>query len=633
MLSLASAAKWFLFFNLEYYHPEAMKFNSGILLCLLLFFTGQFLCRAQGSSCENLEPFCAGSEELVFENSNPFNGGLPQAEEGPAYQCLETQPYPAWFFLQIEDDGDLSFTISQFQNADGTGAQLDVDFIIWGPFSREDPYCDYSLLTTANQIDCSYEPDAVEQMDIPNAEKDQVYVVMITNFEEEPGYISLQQNNSGEPGAGSTDCTILESALGEDRNVCGEDQIILDGTTEGARNYEWSVYNEVTEEYDVLQGQTRPTLTVTENGNYRLVVTDEFGEGAAEDDVNVTFYDEPVAASPELLKVCPADTASVDLRVLEEEIKQGNSEREDYFVEFYENEEDMGNSVPVSNPSSFSISEDRSLLARVIGEESGCASEAVEVSLEIVEFPDFLLPETSVICLNANGELQNSVQFGRNLGNYQYEWTLDGQAVSTDPVMNFSGVPQGENLVLVLTDPETACTKEVSTQLELISAPSEVQVEISGDNFSQGYQVNARALGEGNAEFEYRLDNRNWQDSGEFRDVPPGEHRVTAREKNGCGEKTSESFLLLGYPHFFSPNGDGYNDTWRISSNDQVRVKELQIFDRYGKLLKQLAPQGVWDGTYNGREMPAADYWFKLEYEDLGTGEMRKFKANFSLVR
>jgi gliding motility-associated-like protein len=36
---------------------------------------------------------------------------------------------------------------------------------------------------------------------------------------------------------------------------------------------------------------------------------------------------------------------------------------------------------------------------------------------------------------------------------------------------------------------------------------------------------------------------------------------------------------------------------------------KLYVFDRYGKLLKQLYPNGPWDGTYNGQPMPADDYF------------------------
>jgi gliding motility-associated-like protein len=58
----------------------------------------------------------------------------------------------------------------------------------------------------------------------------------------------------------------------------------------------------------------------------------------------------------------------------------------------------------------------------------------------------------------------------------------------------------------------------------------------------------------------------------------------------------------------------------------------IYVFDRMGKLLKQLTPDGDgWDGNYHGAPMPASDYWFLVEYEE--NGMMKKFKSHFSLKR
>ena len=103
-----------------------------------------------------------------------------------------------------------------------------------------------------------------------------------------------------------------------------------------------------------------------------------------------------------------------------------------------------------------------------------------------------------------------------------------------------------------------------------------------------------------------------------FGDVPPGNHVISVREINGCGITSSESFFLIGYPRFFTPNSDGYNDTWNLINNGTINIKSLYVFDRYGKLIKQLNPntQEGWDGNYNGKAMPADDYWFRVEFVD-----------------
>jgi gliding motility-associated-like protein len=56
------------------------------------------------------------------------------------------------------------------------------------------------------------------------------------------------------------------------------------------------------------------------------------------------------------------------------------------------------------------------------------------------------------------------------------------------------------------------------------------------------------------------------------------------------------------------------------------------LFDRYGKLLKQMSTVGDgWDGTYNSAEMPSTDYWFKINYKE--NGQFKEFKSHFSLKR
>jgi gliding motility-associated-like protein len=55
----------------------------------------------------------------------------------------------------------------------------------------------------------------------------------------------------------------------------------------------------------------------------------------------------------------------------------------------------------------------------------------------------------------------------------------------------------------------------------------------------------------------------------------------------------------------------------------------IYIFDRYGKLLKQLSPQSLgWDGAFNGEDLPSNDYWFYVKLQD-----GRIFKSHFTLKR
>ncbi len=134
------------------------------------------------------------------------------------------------------------------------------------------------------------------------------------------------------------------------------------------------------------------------------------------------------------------------------------------------------------------------------------------------------------------------------------------------------------------------------------------------------------------ANYLYQMDSGPFQISPLFENVASGLHSITVNDVNGCSALTDDNVLVIGYPKYFTPNGDNYNDTWNIPSlSDQLNPR-IYIFDRYGKLLKDISPLGLgWDGTYIGQPMPADDYWFTVEYVEQSI--IKKYKSHFSLKR
>jgi gliding motility-associated-like protein len=147
---------------------------------------------SQGNSCANADPFCtqAGANFPASVNTT--------AQSGPNYGCLATQPNPAWYYLQIGTSGNI--TIGLTNNAGG-GSAVDIDFALWGPFTSATGGC----LPTANPIDCSYDPQASETVQINNAVVGQFYLLLITNYANVPTNINAAQTGGG----GATDCSIL----------------------------------------------------------------------------------------------------------------------------------------------------------------------------------------------------------------------------------------------------------------------------------------------------------------------------------------------------------------------------------------------------------------------------------------
>mgnify|MGYP003529237266 FL=1 len=127
------------------------------------------------------------------------------------------------------------------------------------------------------------------------------------------------------------------------------------------------------------------------------------------------------------------------------------------------------------------------------------------------------------------------------------------------------------------------------------------------------------------------MDNGYFQSSNFFTNVSVGEHKIVVKDSEGCGEIIG--FVnTIDYPKFFTPNGDGYNDTWNISTLGNQPNAKISIFDRYGKLIQQIRPSGAgWNGSYNGKNLPSTDYWFVVNYAE--SGEEKIFRAHFTLKR
>jgi gliding motility-associated-like protein len=117
--------------------------------------------------------------------------------------------------------------------------------------------------------------------------------------------------------------------------------------------------------------------------------------------------------------------------------------------------------------------------------------------------------------------------------------------------------------------------------------------------------------------------------------VPPAGttiYTVTGTDDNGCTATDALTVLVeycLDIPGGISPNGDNSNDTWTINGLDQYPDVKVLIFDRWGqKVFTGDATNPTWNGTYEGKELPTADYYYIIE---LGNGE--KFNGVVTLKK
>ncbi len=265
------------------------------------------------------------------------------------------------------------------------------------------------------------------------------------------------------------------------------------------------------------------------------------------------------------------------------------------------------------------------------------------LTLQVDPIPAFDMDDLYTICINTNGtEVISAPLMDTGLSStlYGFEWTEAGDP-STILSNGSSYAPQvAGTYTVVVTDLANGCTS-TDTAVVQLSSPPTVTATVATEAFADNHTIEVTAIGDGAAMFEFSMDNGPWvsnepnTNTYTFSNVPFGEHVVQARDINGCGV-ASDMVLVMDYPLFFTPNNDGYNDTWQVFGIENQLDAKIFIYDRYGKLLKQLSPTGPgWDGTYNGELMPSSDYWFTIDYRELGESEgaQKQFKAHFSLKR
>ena len=160
-------------------------------------------------------------------------------------------------------------------------------------------------------------------------------------------------------------------------------------------------------------------------------------------------------------------------------------------------------------------------------------------------------------------------------------------------------------------------------------------ISITASNISNDFdsnQIISVAASGGSGNYEFQLDGGSWQSNSIFEYVTGcEEHIVVARDIDGCIFETQTSVMIMDYPKFFTPNGDGYNDTWNIKCLRENPVAKISVFDRFGKLIISFSPrENSWDGRFNGQLLPGSDYWFVAEYLN-NNGIQATFRSHFSL--
>lgn len=248
----------------------------------------------ENDSCHTSFPFCTNSI-YTFPA-----GTFTQSQSGPQYNCLSTQPNPAWYHLRILDPGPITIFME-------SSPLRDIDFCLWGPY--DDPILPCPMtntpggLTNNKVVSCSYSPNPTEYATIQNGQPGQYYILIITNYSNQPCNITFQKT----AGSGTTDCTILPPPATSNSPLCVGENLQLTAALVGGAQYHWTgpagfISN--------VQNPQIPNVQHSNAGTYSLTITVD-GQTSDPTTTEVTVFDPPVGTLSGAASICKGDSAQI----------------------------------------------------------------------------------------------------------------------------------------------------------------------------------------------------------------------------------------------------------------------------------------------------------------------------------
>jgi gliding motility-associated-like protein len=416
-------------------------------------------------------------------------------------------------------------------------------------------------------------------------------------------------------------------SLGSDQTVCFGGTTVLDaGLTGSANTYEWF------KDGGTTAIGSNSTLEVTTAGQYSVLATLAAG-CVAKGTINIA-YKNPVLKS---LTQCgdSSGNATFDLTTLTTEIATGTTE----VVEYYESVVELQNQTPRITSTANYNSVSKTIYAKITN-SIGCVNVA-QITLQVL----VTAPAVQKLLFCDNDAIQDGIRvidLFKEVNPFispavitpliveGYYLTANDAAIKQNALPTNFTTAANQQTLFVRVENRVNCHGIFEIQLTItIYNPAvagiikgTVVTEFSGENNS----ILVETIVEGN--FEYSLDGITFQSNPLFTNTSAGIFTAFVRDNTSCGLSFTTVYVL-DYPRFFTPNGDGFNDVWLINNLAAFPNSTINIFNRFGKLLKQFnSPSQGWNGIFNGEALPSDDYWFTLNIED-----REVIKGHFSLKR
>ncbi|WP_242800969.1 DUF7948 domain-containing protein [Chryseobacterium aahli] len=250
---------------------------------------------------------------------------------------------------------------------------------------------------------------------------------------------------------------------------------------------------------------------------------------------------------------------------------------------------------PITNPSNYTLNIGSTIINVRVSTAEGCFKDVV-LELNLNPKPIVILPEDFDFC---RGKIV-TLDAGSGFASYLWSTGATSQTITISTPGNY----------WVQVTNSFGCQNTDDIELSYSVLGEIVAVNITNNSATVMMSL------PGN--YEYSLDNQNWQNSNVFSNLSLGEYKVYVRTKSGCiiGEK---SFSIFNIPNMISPNGDGTNDKWRIAGLENYSGTEILVYDRKGLIVfKQTISKKPfeWDGKYNSAPLATGNYWYTIKVSD-----------------
>lgn len=409
--------------------------------------------------------------------------------------------------------------------------------------------------------------------------------------------------------------------------------ILIEGTCE---NMPTHFELDVTDEFDSVvwdfgdgsptSTEPEPVHTYTQAGDYPVMATIERDGDTSVVSIIATIHATPVANdAPDLASCDPENDGTATFTLSDNDIAVlGGQDGAQFTIEYFASlEAAEAGEEPLDTENHINTEPLQTIWARVTNNDNTTCFDITNFRLEPLPSPDVPATEETMICQNTGEFITLSAIDGAAAG-FTFLWST-GATTQTIQV-NEPGVYN----VTVTNGAGCDNSKVITVHPSDVAVIDDIIINDLRDNNT--VTVIASPPPGVDTTYLYSIDRPNgpFSESNVFEHLQPGKHIVYVTEANGCGT-VAEEIWILGVPKFFTPNGDGVNDTWNIIGVNSFFYpsSKIFVFDRYGKFLADVDPRGPgWDGDLQGEKLPATDYWYVLKLDD-----GRVAKGHFSLMR